>query len=189
METVAARIRAVAELSLRGAGRFRIALAGGSTPRRLYPRLTDAVDWTRTDVFFGDERAVPPDDPQSNYRMARETLLAPARVPPANVFRWRAEAADLDGAARDYEQALRARDSGPWLDLALLGLGPDGHTASLFPGTAALAVEDRGQELTPAARNRRIRSASRPSGPTPASAAGSGSSPAGARPLPRPPAA
>ena len=66
------------------------------------------IDWTRTDVFFGDERAVPPDDPQSNYRMARETLLDPARVPAANVFRWRAESADLDGAARDYEQALRA---------------------------------------------------------------------------------
>jgi 6-phosphogluconolactonase len=136
-------VRAIAAARIAERGRFRIALAGGSTPRALYPLLVDGVDWTRTDVFFGDERTVPPDHPQSNYRMARETLLAPARVPDANVHRWRAEAADLDEAARDYEQALRARDAPPWMDLALLGLGPDGHTASLFPGTAALAVEDR----------------------------------------------
>jgi 6-phosphogluconolactonase len=139
----AGRIRDVAAAALAARGRFRVALAGGTTPRALYPKLVDAVDWTRTDVFFGDERVVPPDDPQSNYRMARETLLAPARVPEANVFRWRAESADLDATARDYEQALRARTDPPRLDLALLGLGPDGHTASLFPGTTALGVEDR----------------------------------------------
>src|SRR4051794_39475341 len=138
----AAHIAALAAQAIGGRGRFRIGLAGGSTPRALYPRLVDRVDWTRTDVFFGDERTVPPDDPQSNYRMARETLLDPARVPTANVFRWRAEAPDLDSAARDYERALRGA-APPWLDLVLLGLGPDGHTASLFPGTAALAVEDR----------------------------------------------
>jgi 6-phosphogluconolactonase len=137
----AADIRALAAAAIAARGRFRIALAGGSTPRALYPHLVTGIDWARADVFFGDERAVPPDDPQSNYRMARETLLDPARVPEANVFRWRAEAADLDGAARDYEQALRARGEPPWLDLALLGLGPDGHTASLFPGTTAVAVE------------------------------------------------
>jgi 6-phosphogluconolactonase len=143
MQIITDRIRALAAAALVRHDRFRIALSGGSTPRLLYPRLTAAVDWTRADVFFGDERVVPPDDPQSNYRMARETLLAPARVPDANVFRWRAESADLDGAARDYEQSLRARDERPWLDLALLGLGPDGHTASLFPGTSALTVDDR----------------------------------------------
>jgi len=139
----AAEVRAVAAATIARRGRFRIALAGGSTPRALYPHLVTGVDWSRTDVLFGDERTVPPDDPQSNYRMARETLLEPARVPQANVHRWRAESADLDAAARDYEQALRARGEPPWLDLALLGLGPDGHTASLFPGTAALAVADR----------------------------------------------
>jgi 6-phosphogluconolactonase len=139
----AAHIAALGARAIAARGRFRVALAGGATPRALYPRLVDTVDWTRTHVFFGDERAVPPDDPQSNYRMARETLLDPARVPAANVFRWRAESPDLEGAAREYEQALRGAGATPWLDLALLGLGPDGHTASLFPGTAALAVEDR----------------------------------------------
>ncbi len=139
LEMAAARIRACASDAILMRRRFRVALAGGSTPRALYPRLVGGVDWAHADVFFGDERVVPPDDPQSNYRMARETLLAPARVPAENVFRWHTEAADLDAAARDYEQALRAGAGPPWLDLALLGLGPDGHTASLFPGTAALA--------------------------------------------------
>ena len=136
-------IRGVAAAAIAQRGRFRVALAGGSTPRAIYPHLVSGIDWARCDVFFGDERAVPPDDPQSNYRMARETLLAPARVPDANVFRWRAESPDLDAAAREYEAALCARPFPPRLDLALLGLGPDGHTASLFPGTAALAIEDR----------------------------------------------
>jgi 6-phosphogluconolactonase len=143
VEAARTRIAASAAHAIATRGRFRVALAGGSTPRALYPHLVGALDWTRTDVFFGDERAVPPADPQSNYGMARQTLLDAARVPEASVFRWRAESPDLDGAARAYEQSLRARGSTPWLDLALLGLGPDGHTASLFPGTTALAVEDR----------------------------------------------
>jgi len=137
------RIRAEAARAVAARGRFRIALAGGSTPRALYPRLVTGIDWARADVFLGDERVVPPDDPQSNYRMARETLLVPARVPDANVHRWRTESGDLDAAARSYEQALRAGGAAPWLDLALLGLGPDGHTASLFPGTAVLAETSR----------------------------------------------
>jgi 6-phosphogluconolactonase len=143
VEAAAAHIQQLAARAIAARGRFRVALAGGSTPRALYPKLVTAIDWTRADIFLGDERTVPPDDPQSNYRMVRETLLEPASVPEANVFRWRAESADLDSAARDYEQALRARDAPPLLDLALLGLGPDGHTASLFPGTTALTVDDR----------------------------------------------
>jgi 6-phosphogluconolactonase len=139
----AAHLRAAAAAAIGARGRFRIALAGGSTPRALYPALGSGVDWERTQIFFGDERAVPPDDPQSNYRMARETLLEPARVPRANVVRWRTEDPDLEAAARDYEAALTAHAAPPWLDLALLGLGPDGHTASLFPGTAVLAEEQR----------------------------------------------
>ena len=126
VEAAAAHIAALAARTLAARGRFRVALAGGSTPRALYPHLVAAIDWTRTDVFFGDERAVPPDDPQSNYRMARETLLDPARVPAANVFRWRAESADLDGAAGEYEQALSAaRRSRPstWRCLASVPTG------------------------------------------------------------------
>jgi|HubBroStandDraft_2_1064218.scaffolds.fasta_scaffold207348_2 6-phosphogluconolactonase len=143
VEIAAAHIRAAATAAVTARGRFRISLAGGSTPRALYPTLVAGVDWTRAKVFFGDERAVPPSDPKSNYRMVRETLLDPARVSPANVVRWRAEDPDLDAAARDYEAALRDGATAPWLDLALLGLGPDGHTASLFPGTSALAEADR----------------------------------------------
>jgi 6-phosphogluconolactonase len=143
VEAAAAHIRAAAAAAIAARGRFRMALAGGSTPRALYPELVTSVDWTRAKLFFGDERAVPPDAPQSNFRMVRETLLDPAHVPPGNVVRWRSEDPDLDAAARDYEEALTADAVAPWLDLALLGLGPDGHTASLFPGTSALAEESR----------------------------------------------
>jgi 6-phosphogluconolactonase len=133
------RVRVLAGDALAARGRFRIALAGGSTPRALYAQLAAAgdLDWARTDVFFGDERAVGPDDPQSNFRMARETLLQPAAVPPENVHRMRGEDPDLESAAFDYETALGG-PSPPPFDLVLLGMGGDGHTASLFPGTAAL---------------------------------------------------
>ena len=143
VDNAAAHVRAAAAAAIAARGRFRIALAGGTTPRALYPALVSGIDWTRVAVFFGDERVVRPTDPQSNYRMAHETLLEPAAVPPANVFRWRAEDPDLAAAARDYQEALTAQAEPPWLDLALLGLGPDGHTASLFPGTTALAEETR----------------------------------------------
>lgn len=157
VQAAAAAIAASAAAAIATRGRFRIALAGGSTPRALYPALTSALDWTRTDVFFGDERAVPPDHPDSNYRMARETLLDPARVPPANVHRWRAEDPDLEAAARDYGRALGAGGA-PALDLVLLGLGADGHTASLFPGTSALAETERLAVAVevPALRTRRL---------------------------------
>jgi 6-phosphogluconolactonase len=148
-EIAAAAARAVAER-----GRFAIALAGGTTPRRLYELLADPgapfrarVPWDRTHVFFGDERHVPPDHPESNYGMAREALLA--HVPAASVHRMRGEDPDADRAARAYESDLASffgADAGgppPPLDLVLLGLGPDGHTASLFPGSDALRERRR----------------------------------------------
>ena len=128
-------------------GRFAIALSGGSTPRSLNTLLATnartSLPWDRTFFFWGDERHVPPTDPESNYRMANETLLAKIPVAPANVFRIPAENPDAAAAAQDYEQTLRkffALEPGqfPRFDLILLGMGPDGHTASLFPGTAAL---------------------------------------------------
>ena len=127
-------------------GRFAVALAGGSTPRATYGILArdhaGAVDWPRVHVFFGDERTVPPDHEDSNYRMAREALLD--HVPVGSVHPMRGEL-DPAEAADSYEEDLRAFfESGlPTLDLVMLGIGGDGHTASLFPETAALGVTDR----------------------------------------------
>lgn len=137
-----------------GRGAFRLALAGGSTPRGLYellagdPVLSRAVPWAKTHVFFGDERHVPPDQPDSNYRMAQETLLSKVPVPPVNVHRIAGELPDTSRAAAAYEQELAAHfglspGQFPRFDLALLGLGPEGHTASLFPETPALEETSR----------------------------------------------
>jgi len=117
-------------------GACAVALAGGRTPQPVYRALAAAgdVDWNRVDVFFGDERAVPPDHPESNFRMVQEALLAHVPIPAKRVHRMEAERTDRDAAARDYERALPAR-----LDVVLLGMGPDGHTASLFPRSPALA--------------------------------------------------
>lgn len=136
-------------------GRFAVALAGGESQRALYALLADpaepyrdALPWGETHVFFGDERCVPPGHPDSNYRMAREALLDRVPVPPAQIHRMRGEDAP-DAAARAYEEALRAvLGPAPSLDLVLLGMGPDGHTASLFPGAAAL--EERRRLVVPA---------------------------------------
>lgn len=129
-------------------GRFTIALAGGLTPVATYAKLAappwrDRVEWGRTWVFFGDERAVPPDHPESNYRMAHETLLAKVPIPKAQVWRIRGEAEDPEAGAAEYAKALAEafgtrRGQLPRLDLVLLGLGVDGHTASLFPGSPVL---------------------------------------------------
>ncbi len=129
---------------------FRIALSGGNTPRPVYARLAAIGhdlpwDWIR--ITFGDERCVPPDDPESNFRMAWETLLAPARVPEKSILRMRGEI-DPQIAAQEYEDQLDliARQHNEPIyrhDLILLGLGDDGHTASLFPGTAALEEKIR----------------------------------------------
>ncbi len=130
-------------------GRCCLVLSGGATPRRLYEMLTeppfcDRLPWRRIHFFWTDERAVAPDHLESNYRMAAEALLRPMRVPHANVHRMRGEAKDLDRAARDHEADIRrhfnlAPDAPPPpFDLVLLGLGTDGHTASLFPAAPAL---------------------------------------------------
>jgi 6-phosphogluconolactonase len=146
-EVLRAATHAVAER-----GRFTIALSGGSTPRNMYTLIAanaaTTLPWDRMFFFFGDERHVPPDDPDSNYRMANESLLAKVPVPPANVFRIPAENPDADAAAEIYEQTLRkffglAPGEFPRFDLILLGIGPDGHTASLFPETAALQEKTR----------------------------------------------
>jgi 6-phosphogluconolactonase len=128
-------------------GQFAVALSGGSTPKALFrllaaPPRRDRIDWTRVHAFWGDERCVPPEAPESNYRMARETLLDPVGLPPPNVHRIRGED-EPEVAARSYESLLRGffGADGPTrrLDLILLGLGDDCHTASLFPGTAAVS--------------------------------------------------
>jgi 6-phosphogluconolactonase len=135
-------------------GRFSVALAGGSTPRRLYellslPDYRTEVEWDRVEFFWGDERAVPPDHPDSNYGMAFGVLLEPLAVRPAQVHRIKAELADLEEAARGYHVEI-ARVFGvtpdgppPALDLVLLGMGADGHTASLFPYSGALPERRR----------------------------------------------
>jgi 6-phosphogluconolactonase len=124
---------------------FRIALSGGNTPAPVYARIAaEAHDfpWESVRFTFGDERCVPPDDPQSNFRMARENLFVPAAVPEESIMRMRGEI-DPQLAAQEYEDQLNAiaAEHGDRIyqhDLILLGLGDDGHTASLFPGTAAL---------------------------------------------------
>lgn len=133
-------------------GRFTIALSGGSTPKSLYNLLaTNArttLPWDRIDFFWSDERHVPPSDPESNYHMADEAMLSKVPVPPGNVYRVLAENPDAAAAAAAYEATMRKvfqlqPGQFPEFDLILLGLGPDGHTASLFPGTAGLREKSR----------------------------------------------
>lgn len=130
--------------SMQANGTCSLALSGGSTPRTLYRLLSsqfrDQIPWTKVHIFWGDERYVPPGDPQSNYRMARETLLDHVASPAGNVHPMPTGVPDPDLAARDYEKTLRNYFSRDWprFDLVLLGLGEEGHTASLFPGSPAL---------------------------------------------------
>ena len=147
-ETAASIVVEAACEAVAARGRFTVALAGGATPRASYARLAVAphagrIPWHRTFVFFGDDRGVPPDHPESNYRMAHETLLAKVPIPATQVFRIRAEAEDPEAAAAEYARTLAdvfaiRRGEQPRFDLVLLGLGIDGHTASLFPGSPAL---------------------------------------------------
>jgi 6-phosphogluconolactonase len=150
--------RAAAELfaalatdSIKARGRFRVALSGGSTPRRVYELLSAAefsrrVDWNHVDMFWGDERYVPADDRDSNYRMAAEALLRHVPVPAANIHRVPTEISPPSAAADAYEEQIRqsfADSSMPEFDLIYLGLGTNGHTASLFPRSPALSEQSR----------------------------------------------
>lgn len=151
----AERVVNIAEAAVTTHGRFSVALSGGKTPRALYALLAtneylSAIDWAQTHVFWGDERCVPPDHHDSNYHMAREALLDYAPLPMGNIYRMRGEV-EPSHAADEYENALRHYFKGradsehlrARFDLVLLGLGEDGHTASLFPNSAALDEQER----------------------------------------------
>ncbi len=130
----------IGQTALTDRGSFHVALSGGNTPRAAFellacePRSVE-ISWSDVSIYFGDERCVPPDDEQSNFRMASETFLDAVPIPPANVHRMRGEI-DPSEAAKQYADQLRTNlGSTPRFDLIMLGMGPDGHTASLFPGT------------------------------------------------------
>lgn len=143
------------DLALAKEGTFAVCLSGGSTPQGLYERLADApcrdaFPWSRTHWFWGDERFVPHDDTLSNYRMARLALLSRAPIPPANIHPIPTEGLTPDAAASQYERQLKSfygaehlDSSKPLFDVNLLGLGLNGHTASLFPGSPALAEREK----------------------------------------------
>jgi 6-phosphogluconolactonase len=149
---VANRFAAIATEAVSARGRFTAALSGGKTPVALYTLLAKApymphLPWARVHLFWGDERCVPPDHADSNYRMTRESLLDHVPIPPANIHRMPGEMDPAEAAAR-YEERLREffvthGDGFPVFDFFLLGLGEDGHTASLFPGTRSIRESAR----------------------------------------------
>jgi len=153
MDAAAREIAAAARQAVEEQGRFAWALSGGSTPRGLFRLLAseawrDRMPWPAIHFFWGDERHVPPDHPESNFRMAREAMLDAVPVPPENIHRIRAEEPDAQRAAAEYEATLRSffnsvPEDWPRFDLILLGLGQDGHTASLFPGSPAVHERER----------------------------------------------
>ena len=147
-DEAARRFVALSKEAIAARGRFAVALAGGSTPKAMYERLAKAplrndVDWSLVEVFFGDERTVPPNHPDSNYGMAARALLDHVPLDRSRVHRMEGERNPVE-AARDYESVLKDRlGDHPIFDLILLGMGPDGHTASLFPHTRALDEKTR----------------------------------------------
>lgn len=152
-EAAAEEIARRAEDAIASRGRFTIALSGGSTPKPAYARLAedpyrDRIDWNRVHVFWGDDRHVAPDHPDSNFGMAHDALLSKVPLPPDNIHRVRAEKPDAARAAEEYAWTLRSAfnlDEGQWprFDVVLMGIGEDAHTASLFPGSDA--VRERSQ--------------------------------------------
>jgi 6-phosphogluconolactonase len=141
-------LAAIARAAVVHRGTCSIALSGGATPRRLFQLLAqdgrDALPWEHVDLWWGDERTVPPEHADSNYRMAREALIDPLGLPASHVHRIAGELADHEACARSYARELvAALGSPPIFDLVLLGMGPDGHTASLFRGSPALAETTR----------------------------------------------
>ena len=143
IEQAAKLIADAAREAIARTGEFSIALSGGSTPKPVYARLAtepylSSIDWSKVSVYFGDERCVPPDSDQSNYRMANESLLSHVPIPEANIHRMHGED-DPEIAAIAYGRLLKSHFGDGGIDMILLGIGPDGHTASLFPKTTALA--------------------------------------------------
>lgn len=140
----------MAEAAVQEQGRFSVALSGGNTPRAVYSLLASEhkqLPWNRVHIFFGDERHVPPDNPDSNFRMASESLLSKVPIPEKNIHRIHAEL-EAEAAAAEYEQQLSSffqltNQDWPRFDLIFLGIGDDGHTASLFPGSHALSETSR----------------------------------------------
>jgi 6-phosphogluconolactonase len=144
----ARRFAGLAEAFTNDAGRFTVALSGGSTPKAMFQILAekpfaDSLPWPSIYFFWGDERCVPPDHAESNYRMANETLLSMVPVPRENILRIPAEDEDHERAAAIYSETLQTffAEEQPGFDLVFLGMGADGHTASLFPGTTALCAD------------------------------------------------
>ncbi|MDE1821481.1 MAG: 6-phosphogluconolactonase [Euryarchaeota archaeon] len=145
---LARHVTALARRSVKARGRFRFVLAGGNTPRELYRELAEeqpTFPWRRTWVYFGDDRLVPPKDPNSNFRMCRESFLSRVRVPTSQVVRVRGEMRPPSLAVENYANRLASTLEGPppWFDLVLLGIGEDGHTASLFPSFPQLTEQEK----------------------------------------------
>ena len=152
-QAAAKRFTDLATQAIGKRGAFHVALAGGATPRRLYqylatPLYAERIGWSQVHIYFGDERAVPPDHPDSNYQMAHESLLKHVPIPAAQINRIEGEHKDLDRSAAGYDTLIQERvpqgdNLLPQFDLILLGIGPDGHVASLFPDTPILKEREK----------------------------------------------